>query len=309
VLNGDTLVINGIAVSAAISTDDQASAEIAEDGTEIASSVKSASAIAIAAAINKRSSEHGVTAVAEANVLRGSTFDGTSADTGTLTINGVDIELAATNRDAVIDKINEFSGRTGVVARAYGDALELVAEDGRNISLASATFTGDQAVIGLGDIDIGATTAAAATHYSSVRLVSDKAIELGRGNEDDVENFQRLGFRTGTFGGSDTGVKVAEIDLSTQLGANVAISAIDAAIEDVASAQARSGAFQNRLDAIVSVLSESNENISASKSRILDTDYATETTALAKSQIVQQAATAMLAQANQQSQSVLALLQ
>jgi flagellin len=282
---------------------------IAEDGTEIASSVKSASAIAIAAAVNKRSSEHGVTAVAEANVLRGSTFDGTSADTGTLTINGVDIELAATNRDAVIDKINEFSGRTGVVARAYGDALELVAEDGRNISLASATFTGDQAAIGLGDIDIGATTAAAATHYSSVRLVSDKAIELGRGNEDDVENFQRLGFRTGTFGGSDTGVKVAEIDLSTQLGANVAISAIDAAIEDVASAQARSGAFQNRLDAIVSVLSESNENISASKSRILDTDYATETTALAKSQIVQQAATAMLAQANQQSQSVLALLQ
>jgi flagellin len=77
----------------------------------------------------------------------------------------------------------------------------------------------------------------------------------------------------------------------------------------VANAQARSGAFQNRLDAIVSVLSESNENISASRSRILDTDYATETTALAKAQIVQQAATAMLAQANQQSQSVLALLQ
>jgi flagellin len=89
----------------------------------------------------------------------------------------------------------------------------------------------------------------------------------------------------------------------------MAITAIDHAITDVASAQARSGAFQNRLDASISVLSESSENASAARSRILDTDYATETTALAKAQIVQQAATAMLAQANQQQQSVLALLQ
>lgn len=99
------------------------------------------------------------------------------------------------------------------------------------------------------------------------------------------------------------------MDASTQSGASQAITAIDAAIQDVANAQSRSGAFQNRLDAVIGVLSESNENISAARSRILDTDYATETTALAKSQIVQQAATAMLAQANQQSQSVLALLQ
>ena len=59
----------------------------------------------------------------------------------------------------------------------------------------------------------------------------------------------------------------------------------------------------------MSILSESSENASAARSRIVDTDYATETTALAKAQIVQQAATAMLAQANQQAQSVLALLQ
>ena len=88
-----------------------------------------------------------------------------------------------------------------------------------------------------------------------------------------------------------------------------ALSQFDSAIEDVASAQARSGAFQNRLDAAVSVLSESSENMSASRSRILDTDYAQETTTLAKAQIVQQAATAMLAQANQSKQGVLSLLQ
>ena len=104
-------------------------------------------------------------------------------------------------------------------------------------------------------------------------------------------------------------MKVAEVDVATQLGAGMAITAIDHALQDVSSAQARSGAFQNRLDAIVSLLGESSENASAARSRILDTDYASETTALAKAQIIQQAATAMLAQANQQQQSVLALLQ
>ena len=307
VLNGDTLVINGIAVAAALATEDTASAEVGEDGLAIASSVKSASAIAIAAAINRRSDEHGVRAIAEANVLRGESFDGTAADEGDLTINGVDIALSAANRDAVIDKINEYSGRTGVVARAYGDAIELVAEDGRNISLAG-DFNADASAIGLGNVDIGAA-GTAVTHYANVRLESDRAFEITRGNEDDAENFENLGFRVGTFGGSDTGMKIAEINVGTQLGASMAITAIDAAINDVAASQARSGAFQNRLESAISVLSESVENTTASRSRILDTDYAQETTALARSQIIQQAATAMLAQANQQSQSVLALLQ
>ena len=72
--------------------------------------------------------------------------------------------------------------------------------------------------------------------------------------------------------------------------------------------QSKAGAYQNRLEAVVSNLTESNQNMSAARSRILDTDYATETTNLAKSQIIQQAATAMLAQANQSAQTVLALL-
>jgi flagellin len=76
----------------------------------------------------------------------------------------------------------------------------------------------------------------------------------------------------------------------------------------VSAIQAKAGAYQNRLDAVVSNLTESNQNMSASRSRILDTDYATETTSMAKSQIISQAATAMLAQANQSAQSVLSLL-
>ena len=141
---------------------------------------------------------------------------------------------------------------------------------------------------------------------ASWRILSELHDAAGR---EGPANFALLGFQVGTFGGADTGVKIAEVDVSTQLGAQIALTAIYAAIEDVSSSQARSGAFQNRLEAVVSVLGESSENMSAARSRITDTDYAQETTALAKAQIVQQAATAMLAQANQQQQSVLALLQ
>ena len=311
-LNANTLIVNGYTISASIDVDDSASTEQVLDGTNtaITDANKAASAIAIAAAINKRSDEHGVTAIAQANTLRGSgAFDGTGTDVGIVQINGVDINIAATSQDAVIERINQYSGQTGVVARVYGDAMELVTEDGRNISLGLNGYSGDAASLGLNGVTFGGAGASATTHYASVRLVSDKAFTIARSTETDATNFESLGFRIGTFGGSNTGVKIADVDVSTQSGASQGITAIDAAIQDVANAQSRSGAFQNRLDAIVSVLSESNENILAARSRILDTDYATETTALAKSQIVQQAATAMLAQANQQSQSVLALLQ
>ena len=303
VLTASTLVINGIAISRANATDDSASA------TAAASSTKAASGIAIAAAINKRSGEHGVTAVAEANVIRGNATMSTNGASGTFDLNGVAITLNASTRDAVIDRINEFSGQTGVVASAFGGAIELRAEDGRNISISSDIAAADMGLSGV-TYDGGATAADATTFYSTVKLESDKAFTVTRGaDEGTAGNFELLGFREGTFGGGDTGLKVRELDVTTQMGAGRAITALDAAIDDVGAAQSRSGAYQNRLDAAISILSESVENISAARSRVLDTDYAQETTALAKAQIVQQAATAMLAQANQSGQSVLALLQ
>lgn len=302
VFAGDTLVINGIAIGAALATDDTASVA----NSVATASQKAASAIAIAAAINKKSDATGVTAKAEANVLRGTGFTETTSS-GTLSINNVSITIAAYTRNAVIDAINEKSGQTGVVASAWGDGIELVAADGRNIVIASDL---DAVSLGLEGVTIGdgTTVTAGAVHYASVSLSSTKAFTVERGNEGGT-NLEDFGFSVGTFGGNDTGMKVADLDVTTQSGAQQAITAIDAAIDDVARSQARSGAFQNRLEAVVSVLSESTENMSAARSRILDTDYATETTALAKAQIVQQAATAMLAQANQQQQSVLALLQ
>jgi len=305
VFAGDTLVINDIAIGASIATDDTASHT---DATGFTSGFRAASAIAIAASINKKTDLHGVTAVAEANVIRGTGFEATAVSAAVF-LNGVTFSVASTTRDGVIDQFNAWQGQTGVVASAWGEGIQLTAQDGRNIVLGTgAGSAGNIGLAGVIGVSVGGDLASATAFFASVRLTSDKAFTVARGNEG-ATNIEDFGFRVGTFGGSDTGVKIAEVDVSTQLGAQNALTAIDAAISDISSAQARSGAYQNRLDAIVNVLSESSENASAARSRILDTDYATETTALAKAQIIQQAATAMLAQANQQQQSVLALLQ
>ena len=97
-------------------------------------------------------------------------------------------------------------------------------------------------------------------------------------------------------------------DLTTSILANTAITIVDTAITNVSSARATIGAGINRLEYAMNNLSNVSQNTSASRSRILDADYASETTELAKTQIIQQAATAMLSQANQYSQSVLSLL-
>ncbi|MEP6784291.1 MAG: flagellin [Sphingomonadales bacterium] len=101
---------------------------------------------------------------------------------------------------------------------------------------------------------------------------------------------------------------VASVDLSTTTGAGTALTALDTAINSVATQRATLGAFQSRLDSTVNNLTSSVTNLSESKSRIEDTDFSVESTKLASAQILSQASTAMLAQANQSQQSVLNLL-
>jgi flagellin len=217
----------------------------------------------------------------------------------------------------VASLVNAQQGTTGVVATDNGRGLTLTANDGRNISLGlTSSLSAESVGISAGSIgltstsavsSVATTAALSATTYSRVTLSSDKTFTV-EGGSDGNANFALLGFKTGTFGGVDNGVKVSKIDISTQAGAQVAITSLDAALKSVSLNQARLGAFQNRLDQVVSNLTTMNQNMSASRSRVQDADYATETTNLAKSQIISQAATAMLAQANQSSQSVLALL-
>jgi len=308
-LKGNTLVINGVAIDAAVGADDLASAV----GTSIPGSTKESSAIAIAAAINKKSELSGVTAVAEANVIQGTGFSTAAGTVTGVNINGKSITglTGFTNRDDVITFFNSYEGETGVKASAFGTGIQLTAADGRNVSI-GVDGAGGAAALGLAGVTVG-TVAAAQTYYSQVSLHSDKQFNLASGSEGNTaagadNNFALLGFKKGTFGGADNTVKVKDVDISSINGASTAITAIDAAIETVSAIQAKAGAYQNRLDAVVSNLTESNQNMSASRSRILDTDYATETTSMAKSQIISQAATAMLAQANQSAQSVLSLL-
>jgi flagellin len=100
----------------------------------------------------------------------------------------------------------------------------------------------------------------------------------------------------------------ANISVSSAASANAAITALDTALGNIASQRATIGATMNRLTYAADNLTNIAQNTTDSRSRILDTDYATATTQLSRTQIISQAATAMLAQANQQQQSVLALL-
>jgi len=98
------------------------------------------------------------------------------------------------------------------------------------------------------------------------------------------------------------------LTLQTASGATTAITHIDNALTKVQAHRAEFGAVVNRLEHAADNLTNIAQNAAASRSRILDADYASETTELARAQIIQQAGTAMLSQANQQAQSVLALL-
>ena len=110
------------------------------------------------------------------------------------------------------------------------------------------------------------------------------------------------------LGDIDSGLGVSGISLSTRSGATSALSTLDDAIASIDSSRSTFGATMNRLTYAIDNLTNISQNAQASRSRIMATDYAQATTELARSQIIQQAATAMLAQANQAPQAVLSLL-
>ncbi|MDM0089783.1 MULTISPECIES: flagellin [unclassified Variovorax] len=114
------------------------------------------------------------------------------------------------------------------------------------------------------------------------------------------------GAATVVAGTAQTGI--GGVDISTQAGADNALLAMDAALKSINSSRADLGAIQNRFESVVSNLATTAENLTASRSRIQDADFAAETANLSRSQILQQAGTAMVAQANQLPQTVMSLL-
>jgi len=317
------LVINGFTIAASISTDDTSS------DTFAVGSLKEASGIAIAAAINKSSSQTGVKAVANANSVVGSGFATTAGNYGTLYVNHVAIDIpsvsgmtASTKAIDVVSAINAVAGSTGVIATDNGAGITLTAADGRNISLAtSAGDTLTLANLGLvapnsavtnGQnplVAIATTASSAIVNYGGVTLLSDKSFTIAGGaNTTALIDLAKLGLQEGVYGGSNNGIKIRDLNIGTVAGSNDALGAVDAALGQISDMRSNLGAIQNRLQSAIENLTTTSNNMQQSVSRIADTDYGTATTQMSRAQIINQAATAMLAQANQQSQLVLQLL-
>ena len=137
----------------------------------------------------------------------------------------------------------------------------------------------------------------------------DGQLQMFAGNNKVEGEVSFSGGLAGELGMSDANaVTVDTIDVTSVGGAQESVAILDAALKYVDSHRAELGAFQNRFDHAINNLDNINENVNASKSRIKDTDFAKETTAQTKSQILQQASTSILAQAKQAPNSALSLL-
>ena len=187
-----------------------------------------------------------------------------------------------------------------MTAADNGGGITLSAVDGRNIvSSYSAGTTGTaKQDIGLGTV--------AATTYSSYTLSYAGTTPLVIGGS--VNAAGTTGLANASTNATATGTAVSAIDISTVAGANAALTAIDAALATVNGTRANLGAVQNRFSATIENLQSGSENTSAARSRIQDADFAAETANLSRAQVLQQAGTAMVAQANQLPQQVLQLL-
>ena len=160
---------------------------------------------------------------------------------------------------------------------------------------------------------------AAGAHYSRIRLDSvDNTpirIELGENSSADAQGLVETNIGASDFDVNDAVFSAGSaggtsgLSIKTTADASSALAMLDEAISSVSGIRSDLGALQNRLDHTVNNLSSVSNNTEGAKSRIMDTDFATETANLTKQQILSQAATSMLAQANQSKQGILALLQ
>jgi flagellin len=284
-----------------------------------------ASAYAKAAAINS-SGISGVTAQADttAQYNLGATAGVAIAATETdydLTINGVAVYSnfaaggSAVTADTFVATINANSAATGVVASydSSNSRLTLNASDGRNIVVTqgSVTNASDGAANGIGAVEgtnnssntttlaHAAAANATVTLVGSIRLTAAEQIAVGG-------TAARIGFTATSLALGNSALNSASV--TTVANANTTISRVDAALTTVTSLRGSLGAIQNRFESTIANLSAASENLQASRSRILDADFAAETAALTRAQILQQAGIAILSQANAAPQTVLSLL-
>ena len=228
----------------------------------------------------------------------------------TLAFNGTTVFTGSASGSVtdVITAINAQTSKTGLTAEVTTAGFRLT---GSNVQ--SLTVVGSTAIAAMTGFSAGTT-------YASIRLdsVSNTPISIELG--DDATTIGEHGFLEANVGASDFQVNAASmgvasgssltgLNVSTDKAASKALATIDSAMETVSAIRSKLGAMQNRLNSTMDNLANVVTNTEASRSRIQDTDYAKASSELARTQIIQQAATAMLAQANQDSQSVMQLLQ
>ena len=309
----------------------------AVDGTAISSSTDqlkinnvligdstSASAADKATAINAKTGDHGVVATAESSVLVTLDFAGaTMGNHADALVNGITVNFStATDTASAVTLINAAtSGVIDVVASADATTGKLVLTSSSGLTM-SMSDTAD-ATAGVGDegdfitavtnVDGSAVTGAYSnggfSNRGTISLTSQDgssiSIEDGPMDRDGETGADRIGFeKMNEVATSTTGLSVDSV-----LAANTSLTSIDEAIQIVSSFRAGFGAHENRLDASINNLTTLQVHTDSSRSRIEDADFAAETSNLTKAQILSQAATSMLAQANASKQNLLALLQ
>ena len=195
-----------------------------------------------------------------------------------------------------------FAAGTAQITKADGTAVVLAVTTSGGAGGAISAF----AAAGSGFIGTTAAGTGDTSNHGTVTLnsTSSAGIVVGGASAGDA------GLSVGTTAASTVSSvsAISAVDISTVAGASSALAAIDGALSTINSSRANLGAIQNRFTSVVSNLGSTVENLTASRSRIMDTDFAAETASLTRGQILQQAGTAMLAQANQLPNTVLSLL-
>ncbi|MFO1193464.1 MAG: flagellin [Rhodoferax sp.] len=267
--------------------------------------------------INAQTAKTGVTATARTEVnlafgAVGSYSLNLRSDNGTA--QAVSFAVTATGTadglGAAVAAINDQASKTGVTAslNAAGTAVILTNASGNDITVS------DTAVQNAGAVTVNKIDAAGTLGATSVSLAADTTADdatvVGYITLDSEKSFSADVDTSNILSAdaSSTLNKVSELDVTTFAKASEALKTVDSALAFISGERAKLGALQSRFETTISNLQVTSENLSASRSRIVDADFAQETANLSRSQILQQAGTAMVAQANQLPQGVLALL-
>jgi flagellin len=302
-LTGSDLTIqvgNGTAVTIGTSTAGTAAGQSASSAYAKASAINAAGVAGLTASASTT-----VTGSAAFSTITGGTA---ATSTYALTINGVSIYATGTTIASgqtltgteVATQINLYSSQTGVTAGlSSSGALQLTASDGRDITSTETIGAGVTSGTGAALAGSGVAT----TTKGQVTLSAANNIVIGGTGTADA------GF-TGTGQTISLGnATLANQNVLTVAGANATIASVDSALATVSAFQSQLGAIQNRFTAAVSNLTSTSQNLTQSRSTIQDANFAQETANLTQAQVLEQAGISVLAQANQEPQLILKLLQ